>query len=418
MEPNSERGPHIAWRVLAVADALVLAYVIWNAPWGMNLSAGVQGDYAFLVKPFTLALDLGWNALAAAFAAAVAYAIARDIKGAWRARPWQALSASLPLVLVIALAAWLAHRELARLFGVIELPDRMKVFDALAYANAKGESTGARIVFMAAAAYLGEKYLLRWWNLRWPVSIVALAMLGWPLAFALQGEAAQRAWVQAQEWRAMGKGKTWLQALQSCQSLGAGWRLGRAHELPLYLATEPQAARGLRESLWTPMTSELGRAAVVVSPQPRRTGFWRSNEIPHRDQSACETDAQRSPGPLDWFARMRPDFCASAPLSESMFVSTEQRIAGIRGYRETPGGGRDYIAAQATAAAICVKPSGEALKPRRRAFPKPEEFTDAAAFLDRMRAACNPRIGGSDAAACAAFGAQEPASSRTPPSQQ
>ena len=151
----------------------------------------------------------------------------------------------------------------------------------------------------------------------------------------------------------------------------------------------------------------------MVSPQPRRKGFWRSNEIPHRDRSTCEMDTLYSGRPSDWFARLAPDFCASAPLSESMFVSTEQRIASIRGYRETPGGGRDWITAESTGAAICIKPSGESFKPRRRAFPKQEEFNDAAAFLDRMRAVCNPRVGGSDAAACAAFGRQEPATNAT-----
>ena len=396
-----------------MADALILAYVIWNVPWGMIFSRDVHGDYAALIKPFTLAMDLAWNGIALAFVAAVGYAVARDVKAPWRPKPGQAVAASAPIAIIVVLAAWIAHRDLVRIFDVIPMPDRVKVFDALAFSNAKGESTGARIVWMAAAAYLGEKYLLRWWNVRWPVSIVALAMLAWPVAFALQGESRQREWVRSQEWRALGEGKTWLQAVNSCSALGAGWRLGRAHELPIYLATEPEAARGLRENLWTPMTSELGRAAVVVSPQPRRKGFWRSNEIPHRDQSACEVDAHRSPRPLDWFARLEEDFCASAPLSESMFVSTEQLIANIRGSRETPGGGRDYIAAESTAATVCVKPSGDPLKPRRRAFPKQEEFNDAATFLDRMRAVCNPRIGGSDAAACAAFGRQEPATNAT-----
>lgn len=413
METNIDRGPHIAWRILAIVDALLLAYLIWDAPWGMNSTSQLHGEYAWVAKPFTLAADLAWNGFAAAFAALVGYAIARDVKGPWRAEPWQALMASVPIVLAVAFAAWFAHRDLGRLFEVIDLPDRVKVFEAVAYSNAKGESTGARIAWIAAAAYLGEKYLLRWWNLRWPVSIVALSILAWPIVVALQGESRQRDWVQKQEWRFVGEGKTWLQAVQSCNGLGVGWRLARAHELPLYLATEPESLRGLRENAWTPATSELGRAAVVVSPQPRRKGSWRSNEIPHRDRSTCELDALRSGRPLDWFARLEPDFCASAPLSESMFVSTEQRIAEMRGYRETANGGRDWIANESTGAAICVKPSGDSLKPRRRSHPKQEEFLDAAAFLERMRAVCNPRVGGSDAGACAAFGRQEPATNAT-----
>ena len=407
-------GGNIAWRVLAVLDAVALAYVIYNAPWGMLNTSRVSGEYAWLAKPFTIAIDLLWNGVAAAFVVAVGYAIARELRGEWRPQRWLAIAATLPLVVCVAIAAWAAYHDLGRLFGVMVLPDRATVFDGLAYVNAKGESTGARIAWIAAAAYLGEKYLLRWWNLRWPVSIVALAIVAWPLWVALHGESRQKEWVQAQQWRSIGDGKTWLQALQACGALGPGWRLPRPHELPLYVASEPEALHGARGKLWTSVTSELGRAAVVVDLQPRWKGFWRANDTPHRDQSSCELDANRSATPLDWFAQLRPKLCESGILRESMFVTTEQRIAYVRGSRATPTG-TEYIAAETTAGTVCINPKTDELrKARRRTFPKQEEYPNAEAFLDRMRSACNPpRQPGSDAAACAAFGRQEPATNAT-----
>jgi hypothetical protein len=60
-----------------------------------------------------------------------------------------------------------------------------------------------------------------------------------------------------------------------------------------------------------------------------------------------------------------------------------------------------------------MKPSGDTLESRRRRFPKQQEFNDAATFLERMRAACSGRVVRNDAAACAAFGRQEPATNAT-----
>jgi hypothetical protein len=405
-------GCKIAWGVLAAVDAVALAYVIWNVPWGLLNTSRVQGEYAWLVKPFSVGLDLLWNGTAAAFAVAVGYAIARELRGGWRAPRGAAVAASIPLLLGIVAAAWAAYHELSRLLAVTLLPDRVVVFDALAYANAQGETTGARIAWIAAAAYLGEKYLLRWWNVRWPPSIVALAMIAWPYLVALNGEAREKEWTQAQQWRSIGDGKTWLQALQACNAIGPGWRLPRPKELPLYVASEPEALHGARGKLWTSVTSEWGRAAVVVELQPRLTGSWRSNETPHRDQSPCELDANRRSTATDWFAALRPKLCASGFLSPAMFVTTEQLIAYPRGMRATPSG-NEYIVTETTAGTVCMKPGGGDLPNSRRAFPKQEEYPDAAAFLERMRAVCNPRRPGSDAAACAAFGSQEPATKAT-----
>jgi hypothetical protein len=397
---------------LAALDAIALACVIYNAPWGMNATSQVQGEYAWLAKPFTIAIDLAWNGIALAFVVAVGYAIARELRGGWKPSRALAIAASLPLLVCVALAAWKVHHDLARIFAVIALPDRAVVFDALAYPDAMGESTAARLAWIVVAIYLGEKYLLRWWNVWWPVSIIALAALAWPIVVALHGESRQKDWVAAQQWRVIGDEKTWLQSLQACNALGPGWRLARPQELPLFVASEPEALHGTRGKLWTAATSELGRAAVVIDPQPRLRGSWRSNETPHRDHSVCELDARRSVPPPDWFGRMRPRICEGGFLSEAMFVSTEQRIAYIRGSRATPTGS-EYIAAETTAGAVCIKPAGEPLKSRRRVYPKQEEYPSADAFLERMRAVCNPRQGGSDAAACAVFGGQEPATKAT-----
>lgn len=414
MDTNTaSAGRQWAARALAAADAIALAYVIYNAPWGMNATSQVHGDYAILAKPFTIAIDLAWNGIALAFVAAVGYAIARELRGGWKPSRALALAASLPLVICVALAAWKLHHDLARIFAVVGLPDRAVVFDALAYPDGKGDSTGARLAWIVAAVYLGEKYLLRWWNVWWPVSVLALAILAWPLVFALQGESRQRDWVAAQQWRVVGDERTWLQSLQACNARGPGWRLARPQELPLFVASEPEALHGTRGKLWTSVTSELGRAAVVIDLQPRLRGFWRSNETPHRDRSVCELDANRNLPAPDWFGRMRARVCEGGFLSEAMFVSTEQRIAYVRGSRATPAG-NEYIAAETTAGAVCIKPAaGEPLRSRRRVYPKQEEYPDADAFLARIRAACNPPQGGSDAAACAAFGRQEPATKAT-----
>jgi hypothetical protein len=405
-------GGNIAWRVLAVVDALALAYVVYNAPWGMLNTAQVHGEYAWLARAFTIAIDLAWNGIAAAFVVAVGYGIAGDIRGEWRPSRVMGALASMPLLVCTTLAVWAAYHDAGPIFAVMTLPDRATVFDALAQTNASGESIGARIAWVAAAAYLGEKYLLRWWNLRWPVSIIALAMIAWPALAACDGESRQRDWLEAQQWRSIGDGKTWVQALQACSALGPGWRLPRPHELPLYVASEPEALHGARGRLWTSVTSDLGRAAVVVELQPRLKGFWRSSETPHRDRSTCELDANRNT-PLDWFAKLRPRLCESGFLAESMFVTTEQLIAYVRGTRATPAG-TEYIAAETTAGTVCVNPKGEELrKAGRRTFARQEEFTDAEAFLARMRAVCNPRQPGADTAACAAFGRQEPATNAT-----
>ena len=77
-----------------------------------------------------------------------------------------------------------------------------------------------------------------------------------PLFVAWRGESRQRDWLEAQQWRSIGDGKTWLQALQACNALGPGWRLPRPHELPIYVASEPEALHGARGKLWTSVTSE------------------------------------------------------------------------------------------------------------------------------------------------------------------
>src|SRR5260221_14091276 len=116
------------------------------------------------------------------------------------------------------------------------LPDRLVVFDQLAAQRSGAESIGARLAWLALAAYLAEKHLLRWWNLRWPVSIAAIAIVAWPAWIALRGEQQQDAWVADQQWKTLAERATWRHAVSDCHALGSGWRLARRHELALYIA--------------------------------------------------------------------------------------------------------------------------------------------------------------------------------------
>ncbi len=409
MDETNKAARNPAWAALAALDALVLAYVITRFPWGRNVPAMGSSPFGELVVVIGYAVDIFVNGMAAAFVVAVGYAIAREIRGPWRPRWWVALLATLPLLAALAVAGLIAYRHFgdALRSGAMVLPDRLVVFDRLAAQRSDSESIGSQLAWLALAAYLAEKYLLRWWNLRWPVSIAAIAIVAWPAWIALRGEQGQDAWVAAQQWKTFAEKATWLHAVSDCHALGTGWRLARRNELALYVANTPEPLRKWSGNAWTNTATELGANAVVVELAPRHSGSWRSNYVPWRDRSLCEIDVLAS-RPPDWFAALRPHFCDRAVSVEGLFVTTVQPIARIRGTRETASG-REYITAETEAAAICINPTPPELpRYRRRIYPKEEEFGDAQAFLARMNAVCNPRIGGSDAAACTAFGTYEP----------
>lgn len=409
MDATTKATRHLAWAALAALDALVLAYLITRFPWGRNMPSTGSSMFGELLVILAYAVDIFVNLVAAAFVVAVGYAIAREIRGPWRPRWWVALLATLPLLAALGVAGFMAYRDFAEALRpqAMVLPDRLVVFDRLAEQRSGSESIGARLAWLALAAYLAEKYLLRWWNLRWPVSIAALAIIAWPAWIAVRGEGAQDTWVAAQQWKAAAEKATWLQGVSGCRALGAGWRLPRRNELALYLANTPEPYRKWSGNAWTMTATELGANAVVIELAPRHSGSWRSNYTPWRDRSLCEIDALASP-PRDSFAELRPRFCDRSVSAEGLFVSTVQPIARISGTRETLSG-REYITAQTEAAAICINPASPELpRYRRRIYPKEEEFGDPDAFLARMKTVCNPRIGGSDAAACTTFGAYEP----------
>jgi hypothetical protein len=263
---------------------------------------------------------------------------------------------------------------------------------------------------LVLATYLAEKYLLRWWNLRWPVSLLALAIALLPAWLAHHGEHEQREWVAAQQWNAVAERKTWLDALAACNALGPEWRLPRKLELALYIAQAPEAIRGWHGAAWTSIESEMGRNVVVVELEARRGGRWRSNIVPWRDRSLCEVDTYASARSADdWFTALRPKLCEGSADYEGMHASTAQLIASIRG--SIVGGPEPKLITQPTeAVAICVKTASyEIPELRHRRYPKEREFRNAESFLAQMQSTCNPRAPGSDAAACAAFAAEAPA---------
>jgi hypothetical protein len=404
------KGARLLWAALAVVDAIALACVASRFDWGFEGPRVGETPAGWIIQLAIGAIVIALKALAATFVAAVAYAIVMDVRGNWRPPRLAAALLTPAFLLSLALIAWEATRELQEALAVpaMQLTDRLAVFDRLAEAHAPGQSLGAYIALLCLAAYLAEKYLLRWWNLRWPISLAALAIAAWPAWLALRGEADQRAWVAAQQWRAVAENTTWLEALAACQALGPEWRLPRRFELSLYLATAPEALRGWRGSAWTPTQSELGHAAVVVALEPRRGGYWRSNLQPWRDRSLCEHDAGGNNARVvtDWFSDLRPHFCGATSDYEGLHASTVQLIAEIRG--SVVGGPEPkWITRETAARAICVKPAQSEIAPlRHRRYPKEEDFRDPESFLARMRSVCNPRAPGSDAAACAAFGAE------------
>ena len=401
---------HRAWVALAALDALILAFVITQFPWGYNTVVSGSSIFGELLVYLARAADILVNLAAGSFVLAVGYAIARDMRPGWRPSWWVALLASLPLLAALAIAGFIAWREYGEALRAqaLVLPDRLVVFDRLASQRPGAGSIGAQLAWIGLAAYLAEKYMLRWWGLYWPFSVVALAIFGWPAWMALEGERAQDAWVAGQQWKAVGEGKTWLQASADCRALGAGWRLPRRNELALYLANVPEPTRKWKGNAWTMTTSSLGAHAVVIELAPRHSGTWRSNYVPWRDRSVCEIDGLAS-RPPDWFANLRPHLCDRSVSVEGLFVSTVQPIARISGTRETLLG-REYIVAQTQAAAICIKPSADELpRYRRRIYPKEEEFAEPEDYVARVKQACALGIVGADPASCKAFGNYEPA---------
>jgi len=399
---KASRNP--LWAALAVLDALILACVIMRFPWGHNVPASGSSMFGELLVYLAYGLDILLNLAAAAFAAAVAYAIARDILGPWRPPWWAALMATLPLLGGLALSAFIGyvalHEVLVSKGAGMTMADRLVVFDQLATRERSGDSVGAQAAWLALAAYLGEKYLLRWWGLRWPLPVVGIALLGWPAWIALRGEADQDKWMRAQQFKVLGENLTWTEALSGCRALGNEWRLMRRNELALYLALEPEPARKFTGHAWTMTVSDLGRAVVVMDLKQRRSGYYRHNEVPWHDRSLCENDVQARPP--DWFVNLRPHLCGPATSYEGQFIATLQPPAVITGRRETATG-REYITAQTKAAAFCIKPAGPELPLfRRRAYPREEDFLDPDAFVARLKEACSAR-GLGDVAACTAF---------------
>src|SRR5688572_904039 len=396
------------WMALAAVDAIALAWLAWKFDWVFDEPRVGPTPLGFIIIIILWVLLLGTRLLALAFMAAVAYAISRDLLGAeWLPRRWVAFVATLPLLGVIATAAFLAAYEVRDALHkpALAFADRLLVFDRLAEAHEPGQSLGAFLCFLAVAAYLGEKYLLRWWRLRWPLSIVALGILAWPAWHAIKGERVQRERLAAQEWKPIAPKKTWLEAVSACEALGSEWRLPRSPELSAYFASAPEAVRDWKGVAWTNTMSDAGRNAIVVELAPRRQGYFRSNEHPWRGRSLCELDTGRSAKKVDdWFTDLRPRLCTGSADYPGMHISTVQLLADITGRSGIGGPSVQYLTRQREAAAICIKPSSpEILLRRDRAYPTEEEFRSADAFLARMGELCSRQPRKGEAGACAAF---------------
>ncbi len=406
------RGTSWIWATLAVVDAVALVYVAASFDWSFETAKVGPTPAGWIVQIVVTALTIGLKLLVAAAIAAVGFAIVMDVRGTWRPSRWLAALMTPLFLAVLALVAFELAGEIRPALDApaMQLSDRLVVFDRLAVARTPGQSLGAFLAVLVLATYLAEKYLLRWWNLRWPVSLLGLAIALLPAWLAHHGEHEQREWVAAQQWHPVAERKTWLDALSACSALGPEWRLPRKLELALYVAESPEAIRSWHGAAWTLVESEMGRNAVVVELEPRRAGYWRSNIVPWRDRSLCELDANASArAASDWFTALRPRLCEAPADHEGMHASTVQLIASIRG--SIVGGPEPKLITQPTeAAAICVKTAPpEIPELRHRRYPKEREFRDAESFLAQMRDACNPRAPGADAAACAAFAAEAPA---------
>ena len=417
----------MTWRALAALDALLLAYCASRFGWA-DFDTPRVGDTpaGWIIQLALVAIVVLVKSIAAAFVAAVAYAIYREVRGPWRA-PRLAAALLTPLfIVVLALLAWLAYSAAASSLtpAATAFVDRFVMFDRLAAAQRPGESIGAYLVAIALAVYLAEKYLLRWWNLRWPISIAALAILSWPAWTVMRGEEEQRDWRARQEWRVVQANLPWLDAMAACAALGDGWRLPRRTELALYASAADDAAPATRGTAWTLTAAEYGRSAVVVDLAPKRGGTWRSNSQPWRDRSPCENNATQAPGaadPRDWFASLRTPLCESNARSPSLYTSGLKLLAEMRG--TIVGGPKpQLITRPAQAAAICIRPARpEARIPiRGRGYPHETEFTDPAAFVAAIEQWCPPQANVGDAVSCAAFlpitpNAATPAAGGNPP---
>src|SRR5262249_9046984 len=157
------------WMALAVADAVILAYVAMRFPW--DAPAGKVGETpaGWIVQAGLLVFSIGAKAFAAGIMAAIGYVIVPDPRGPGNAG---ARGTGLLIFLAFMFAATLivlaGSREFLGAFDerVMRFGDRLLVFDRLTDAHTPGESIGAYVVTLAFAAYLVEKYALRWINVR------------------------------------------------------------------------------------------------------------------------------------------------------------------------------------------------------------------------------------------------------------
>jgi hypothetical protein len=209
------------------------------------------------------------------------------------------------------------------------------------------------------------------------------------------GEREQRAFVAAQEWRALQGPRAWLDAIDGCRALGPGWRLPSRQELSLYLATRPQDGRA-GPFAWTASVAD-GGYAIGVDLQPRKAGGSdKGSELP-RDESPCEIREQPD-DPSDWFAALRPRVCAIAGAAPDLYTAGLKLLAEKR----APG------AALTQAESICINP----LRPvrlafRGREFPQERSFSERAEFSAFMAEECRQQPD-RNRVACFAFASERP----------
>jgi hypothetical protein len=379
--------PRVLFGALAVVDAALLAYLMLQCGWldfdvKPTVPTNVLSTLEFIVNVALWVLALGEKAFFALFFFVVGAGIVRELTDRRDFSRWRAVSASIVLLipLVGIASAWLAILQ-----PIVAAPngamiDRLIFFDALAeksrqiFGGMLGTrgSTGALLVFLLIAAYLAEKYLLAWWRVRWLLPVLPLIATGWIGWSVHDGEQRQRDFVAAQQWRPVSDQQTWIDAVGACERLGSGWRLPRRSELALYLATRPPEIQGWTGAAWTPAAAGSGTEAIAVELKPRVSGRW-SREGGDREISLCEEHSNPAYA-NDWVTALRPSVCAHTEQSPMLYTAGIKTLVRLRG---------NVQVVQAVGATICVQPGAADSSigiPKRRIFPREQEFTRVAEF--------------------------------------
>jgi hypothetical protein len=380
---------------LALVDAALLLYFVFSYDWFVfGIDFNNESIAGIFIIPLLWALLIAEKAFFAAYAWLVGWATVREITGKRDAHRGLAVLASLVLLpsLIGATLLWVLAAGVVIHGPPGFLIDRLTLFDGLAQEASKfgglfgtaslfSGSIGRMLVILLGAAYLSEKYLLTWWRIRWPLPLLPLVAVGWVGWSVHDGEQRLRAFVSAQQWRAISAEQPWLAALDACHTLGEGWRLPQREELARYLSTQPPEIKGWKGSAWTATASDAGWV-VAVDLEPRRSGRWNRDSEPTRDESLCELRPTQPGYANDWFVRLRPRVCEATTLSAYLYTPGRKAAAYQSG---------NIGVTQPNAAAICVRPAANAGKigvRERRGYKDEKDWFRAADFVAYMKDQC------------------------------